>query len=164
MINLQMLSLIIVLAQSQNTDGNVIQSLETCASINNSDEAVICFQTETSKLKARIESGEVIVLDRATATLRNQEAFGRREIVRANELVGAEAPDRIETTLVSSAQRPDGKILFTLGDGSLWVQTDSDPIRFGLRNGSTAVVKRASMGSFMLRIGTGRDIRVSRLD
>lgn len=161
---IMLVSLAITTQLAPNETSSPLDSLFNCQTIIDRIDQNSCFLTETTKLKSSLLNGDLVVLDQALAEQRSIESFGRH---RGDSLVSSfevEAPDQISSTLASSAQVADGKYRFTLEDGSSWQQTDSDSIRLKPRNGIEVTVKRASMGSYFLRLGSGRDIRVRRID
>ncbi len=70
--------------------------------------------------------------------------------------------DAIETSLTRAGQYAEGKWTFTLADGSIWRQIDSEPVRFRNREGQAVRVRRAALGSFLLTVDGSRAVRVRR--
>lgn len=161
---IMLVSLAITTQTPPNPNKSPLESLFNCQTITDPIAQNSCFLSETSKLKSSLLNGDLIVVDQALAEQQSIQNFGRHRDDSLASSLDIEAPDQIFSALASSESSVDGKYRFNLEDGSSWLQTDSDIIRLKPRNGTEATVKRASMGSYFLRLGNGRDIRVRRID
>ncbi len=86
--------------------------------------------------------------------------FGRERSVQAVESL-AESPLReIQATLARVDHRGN-QAVFTLDDGQVWEQTDSAPSG-GSRPGQKVRVRKAMLGSHMLLLPSGVEVRVKR--
>lgn len=159
-----LLSLTVTIQVGPVTAQSPLDELFRCQSVTVPEDRNTCFTTETAKLQRATSLGELMIVDQKVAEERSAAAFGLRTPDALSSAFEVETPRQIASTLASSSQRGDGKYSFTLADGTAWIQVDSDLIRLRPRDGSSVVVKRAALGSYMLRIGTGRDIRVRRID
>jgi hypothetical protein len=56
---------------------------------------------------------------------------------------------RLEVTLASVEQGPDGKLILTTNDGAVWHQVESDAIRPMPAKGQTLKVSQTSFGGFL---------------
>ena len=63
----------------------------------------------------------------------------------------------------SAAKRADGKYRFTLSDGQVWEQIDSDNVGSMKKFPMGAEIKTAFLGSFLMKIENGKTIRVRRV-
>lgn len=71
--------------------------------------------------------------------------------------------DRIEAVVTEVRKSANEKLTVTLDNGQVWRQLDSKPMR--LKSGETVIVRKASLGSFLLEKSSGsRSIRVKRAD
>ena len=159
-----LLSLTVSIQANSTPAQTPLNGLFQCQTITSSEERNRCFSNETAKLQRATEAGEIIVIDQKVAADRSAAAFGLRQPDVLSTDFDVETPQQVTSTLASSAQFAEGKYRFTLADGSTWAQTDSDPIRLRPRDGATVTVRRAALGSYMLRIERGRDIRVQRVN
>ena len=100
-----------------------------------------------------------------------KQAFGLREAdatVAAKASVGVAPPtakpiENVQLTLTAATKRADGKYRFTMSDGQVWEQIDSDSVSGVRKLPVSAEIKTASLGSFMMNIDGGRAIRVRRV-
>lgn len=71
--------------------------------------------------------------------------------------------DRIEATVANVSDSPGSKIVVLLDNGQTWRQLDNKSLR--LESGEAVVVRKASLGSYLLEKKSGsRPIRVKRLN
>lgn len=159
-----LLSLTVSIQVNSTPAQTPLDGLFQCQTITSQEGRNTCFSNETAKLQRATESGELVVIDQKVAAERSAAAFGLRQPDTLSSNFEVETPQQVTSTLASSAQFAEGKYRFTLADGSTWAQTDSDPIRLRPRDGATVTVRRAALGSYMLRIERGRDIRVQRVN
>jgi hypothetical protein len=73
---------------------------------------------------------------------------------------GGPALETVETTLVS-ANQSDGWV-FRLADGSVWRQVDTTALNFRPREGMPVRIRRAAVGSYMLKVGDSPAVRARR--
>ena len=79
-------------------------------------------------------------------------------------IIPAETPDSITLAVTKIAPGADGKLRFTLSNGEVWRQTDSIQLK-NLGNGPwKAEVRKAAMGSFMLKVGNKPAVRARRVE
>jgi hypothetical protein len=100
------------------------------------------------------------------APLNSEQQFGLPErAVAAKEVAaGTRASDvpAIEARLVSVAAAPDGRMIFTLDNGQAWRQLQAEGDLLA-KPGDAVVVSRALLGSFWMRVPSGRGCKVTRL-
>ncbi len=74
-------------------------------------------------------------------------------------------PDRIVLQIERTVERPNGKLRFHMTNGQVWRQLDSKRVQIpdGGEEGLKAHIRRAALGSFLMRINDeGVSIRVRR--
>ena len=100
----------------------------------------------------------------AAADVPQEDLFGksREEVERTvQEATGSEPIDSLSATVTRLQRYRYEKVLITLDNGQVWKQIDASSLR--LRVGDTVDIRRAALGSFMLRKqGNNRTMRVSR--
>jgi hypothetical protein len=140
-----------------------VQRLMDCRSIAAADQRLACFDRETASMASAIQANNLVFVDREKARAAKKSLFGF-SIPDFGGLFGGSDDDvkQIESTIRSAGHNPDGGLLITLADGSVWSQTDDYP---GLdpRPGKTAIVKRGSLGTFWLSIPGQSGIKVKRV-
>ena len=71
--------------------------------------------------------------------------------------------DQIRATVADVGESPGKKLLVALDNGQVWRQLDNKTLR--LRNGEAVIVRKASLGSYLLEKESGsRSIRVKRVN
>jgi len=125
-----------------------------------------CYDEAAAALDQAERAGDVVVLDRRQMDETRRGLFGfampQLDIFnRRGEADTAPEIDDVAYVIRRATQARDNEWVFEMEDGSVWRQIDgrmwSRP-----RAGDPAVVSRAALGSFMLRVDGGRPVRVRR--
>ncbi len=100
------------------------------------------------------------------ATEISQEALFGKNVVEVQksvqEATGAKEIDRLEAFVSKVKFSASGKAIITLDNGQVWTQIDSSRLR--LSGFDKVVIKRASLGSYMLsKVGSKITMRVKRI-
>lgn len=142
----------------------LLNRLTDCRAIEVDAQRLACYDAAASALDAAERQGDVVVVDRAQIGETRRQLFGfQLPSISLFERDGAvEQIDSIETTLTRASQMGEGRWVFTLDDGGVWRQIDSDRVRFENRSGQPVRVRRALMGSYLLTVGDSRAVRVRR--
>jgi len=138
--------------------------LMACRSVTDSAARLACFDTAAGALETAQRQGDVVVIDRAGVAETRRQLFGF-EMPTLPRLFGPEGVgeiDSIDSTLQSAALVGEGRWVFRLADGSVWRQIDSERVRFQNQPGQAVQVRTASLGSFLLTVGSSRAVRVRR--
>lgn len=151
--------------------GSTLDKVYACTGITKAEERLACFDAAVASFKQAQTKGEVQVVTREQAVAAEKQAFGLRDVeatasAKAAAGVAPPAPAPLQNVmlqLTSATKRPDGKYRFTMSDGQVWEQIDSDNVQGLKKLPAPAEVKTASLGSFMMKIDGGRAIRVRRV-
>lgn len=141
-----------------------LERLAACRLVADNNARLACYDAAAAALDTAQQQGELVVMDRAGVTETRRQLFGF-DVPTLPRLFGDSAApelESIETTLQSASQPSEGRWVFRLADGSVWRQIDSDPVRFQNRTGQEVRVRKASLGSFLLTVGSSRAVRVRR--
>jgi hypothetical protein len=136
-----------------------------CRSIADPMQRLACFDKTVGTLAAAETSGDVVVINRAKVEEVKRQAFGlpNLDALKAFELHSKAKPlEKISFVIASVRQNANGRWIVTSPDGQVWVQIDSADVYPEPTAGRTAVVSRASLGSFFLKVGTDSAFRVRR--
>lgn len=136
------------------------QSLIACADVRTDTERLACFDRESARLHAAEQSGEIIIMPRTRVEQTRRALFGFSVPNIPDMMSGGSALESVETTLVS-ASRSDGWT-FHLADGSVWRQVDTTALNFRPREGMPVRIRRAAVGSYMLKVGDSPAVRARR--
>lgn len=121
-----------------------------------------CYRKQSQELQQALRDGSIVVIDQAAAQEHTRASFGLRNSSPLPSTFEVQEPEQLSSTIASTTRTGEGRYRFNLSDGSSWIQVDSDPVRRTPRAGEEVNVRRAALGSYFLRIGKGRDIRVNR--
>lgn len=146
---------------SQDGPGSAeYQNLMACSAVTPDVDRLACFDRETARLKAAEQSGAVIIMPRARVEETRRALFGFAVPSLPDMMSGGPALDAVETTLISASQS-DGWV-FRLADGSVWRQVDTTALNFRPREGMPVRIRRAAVGSYMLKVGDSPAVRARR--
>jgi hypothetical protein len=148
----------------------VLKNLNACQSVKDVAERASCYDTAVAALNNAVKTGEVVIVEKKEAEKARREAFGFNLpslsiFDRAAGGATKEAAKPLEgvTGQVKSASRDGlGKWVIELGDGAVWRQTDNEPIAPSPRAGAQVEIRRAAMGSYMMKVGGARGVRARR--
>lgn len=142
----------------------LLSRLIECRSVTNDAARLSCYDSATNALDAAERQGDVVVVDRAQVREARRQLFGFQlpSVTLFDRDEAAQPIDAIETTLTRAAMNADGKWVFTLEDGSIWRQIDTERVNFRNQAGESIRVRRASLGSYLLTAGRSRAVRVRR--
>jgi len=136
------------------------QNLMACSAVTPDTDRLACFDRETARLRSAEQSGAVIIMPRARVEETRRALFGFAVPNIPDMMSGGAALEAIETTLVSASQN-DGWV-FRLADGSVWRQVDTTALNFRPREGMPVRIRRAAVGSYMLKVGDSPAVRARR--
>ena len=77
---------------------------------------------------------------------------------------GEEELKQIEGVLTNVGSNRDGYYTFRLADGARWSQIDGKPIAVAAKAGHKVVVKRGSLGSYMMSVAGQPGVKVQRVN
>jgi len=136
------------------------QNLVACSAVTPDRDRLACFDREAARLRTAEQSGAVIIMPRARIEETRRALFGFAVPNLPDMMSGVPALDTVETTLVS-ANQSDGWV-FRLADGSVWRQVDTTALNFRPREGMPVRIRRAAVGSYMLKVGDSPAVRARR--
>jgi hypothetical protein len=126
--------------------------MRACATIPHHGERLSCYD------RAAATEGEAAPdADAAAAQLAN---FGL--LVGAEQRPNARGSEMqsIDSTVRRAVRRADERLYVTLENGQVWLINSRDPL---LRPGNTVTIRRAPLGSFTMRVPSGRPVKVRRV-
>lgn len=153
--------------------GSTLDKVYACTGITKAEERLACFDGAVAGFKQAQAKGDVRVVTKEQTAQADKQAFGLREAdaveaarASAGALPAPAAPttlDTVQVKLTSAAKRADGRYRFTMEDGQVWEQVDSDSVSGLKKLPLPAEIKTAYLGSFLMKIDGGRAIRVRRV-
>lgn len=141
-----------------------VQSLLSCRSIADSAQRLACYDKAAQGFAEAVTKREVVVIDKARANEARRSLFGF-SIPNFGALLGGggDEVNQIQSTVQGVVENGDGSFTITLADGSTWMQTDSTPVALPPRRGDKVVVKRGTLGSYFLKLGSQPGFKAKRI-
>ncbi len=167
-------------AQAPEEPPAVVKALGECRKLTENAKRLACYDTAAASLVQAEARGEIVVVDRTRAERVRRQAFGfslpsldifdrpARVAVATEDnarSARAEPPpplDHITATVKRATLRGDGKWVMELEDGAIWLQADTEPLRKGVKAGSTVEIRRTALGGYFVNVDGQRAIRANR--
>lgn len=158
-------------AAASEAQESQLDKVYACSSLTDGGARLACFDAAVAAMKQAQASGDVSVVSRAQIQQAGKDSFGLGPAAQASALAGATAPgatpepelDRVSVTIVAANKRENGKFRFTLDNGQIWDQTDTVSLRLLPSVPFTGEIRRAALGSFMLKPADKTAVRVKRI-
>jgi hypothetical protein len=146
------------------TRAPAMQPVLDCRTIADSTQRLACFDKAVDALAKAEETGDLVTIDRAQRRAVRRQAFGLTlpSLAMFDKGEKPEEANRITANLASASRNGSGKWVIVLDDGAVWRQIDDEELEPPPRRGQSAVIRRAALGSFMMRIEGQSSIRVHR--
>jgi len=144
----------------------VIAALKACRAIAADFERLACYDRAAQSVTKAQETGEVIIIDKQTARAARRQAFGL-ELPSLSILdKGADKAETEKLQAIVKSARVDAeqRLVVTLEDGAVWRQIDDAMLGKPPKAGDAIEVRKAAMGSYMMKIGSQPAIRVRRIE
>jgi hypothetical protein len=141
-----------------------VTRLLTCRALTVAAERLACFDRESAAMGTAVERKELVVFDREAVTKTRRSLFGFS--VPDLGIFGDKDTDpvkQIEGVLAAAGTNRDGGYTFTLVDGSRWNQIDDRPLSRDPKRGDKVIVKRGTLGAFILSIAGQPGVKVKRV-
>ena len=150
-----------------------------CADIADTTARLACYDSAVASLKQAETGGDLAVVSRAQIQQAEKEAFGLATTPTISALAETAAASGTTPSAPTPKAKPldsvvlavkqigkgaDGKMLFVMENGQVWRQTDTIKLA-GLGKGPwEAEVRKAALGSFMLKIDGRVAVRAKRVE
>lgn len=138
-----------------------LQAVVDCRAIKDRDARLDCYDAAAAKLDQAEASGQVVVVDRARAREVRKEVFGLQlpsldifsvAAGKGASLAKEDQIDQLEGVVKRAWRDPDGKWVMELDSGAVWRQIEPNDLTFDPHQGSKVVIRKASLGSFMMKV------------
>jgi hypothetical protein len=141
-----------------------VQSLLACQSIADAGQRLSCFDKAAQGFADAMTKKEVVIVDKARANEAKRSLFGF-SIPNFSSLLGAgdEQLNQIESIVTAAFENGYEGWTVKLADGSTWQQTDSAPIAIPPRKGDKVIVKRGTLGSYFVKLGSQPGFKAKRV-
>ncbi|WP_453978191.1 hypothetical protein [Brevundimonas sp. Marseille-Q4549] len=144
----------------RNREG-LLEAVTRCRDLQDDNARLACFDAAATNLAA---AGELTVVSRQDVQQNQRRLFGFNvSIANPFDREGrSEELQSISGTMIGARNLGRGEWIITLDDGSTWRKVDGgDPI-FSARRQYPVTVRRAALGSYMMKVGDTPPFRVRR--
>ena len=152
----------------QQEQPELFQALVRCRAITEDAARLQCFDAASAALAQAAERRELVVVSREQVRESRRRLFGlalpRLPIFGGGD-DAREDPEEItqlEGTVANASQDGYGHWAVRLQDHSLWVQVDDNVLALRPRPGQPVLIRRAALGSYVMRVNGQPGIRVRR--
>lgn len=141
-----------------------VQQLLACRSIRDDAQRVACYDRNAAALDQAIVSKEVVMIDKARATVAKRALFGF-SVPDFGGIFGGGDNDvkEISSTVTGVSHNQDGGWVIRLADGSTWSQTDDAQLGLPPERGQKVVVRRGTFGNFFFRLNGQPGFKAKRV-
>jgi len=147
----------------------LFEALVRCRALAEAAARLQCFDEAAAALDQAAQRRDIVVVDRGQVRESRRRLFGlalpRLPIFGGGDDDGRPDPEEItqlEGTVARASQDGYGHWVVRLQDESLWVQTDNNPLALRPRPGQPVLIRRAALGSYVMRVNGQPGIRVRR--
>ena len=153
----------LALAAPAAAETTPLSPLYACQAMADAAARLTCFDQAAAAIKANEDSGAVVSVDKSRAERMQREAFGfNLPSLPKLGLPGSGADvEAVQATLVGLSPLGEGHYLFRLDNGQVWEQVD-DRLDRPRALPAAVIIKKAALGSYLLKIGDQRAVRVRR--
>ncbi len=140
-----------------------LQRLIVCRTLADAAARLACYDREVAALDTAEQTSEVVIVDKQQIHQAKRSLFGLT-LPHIDMLAGknGEELSEIEDKVAAARQGFEGWRI-TLGDGSVWQQTDDHGLFKDPRPGDPVTIKRGALGSFVMTIGKIPGFKVRRI-
>lgn len=144
-----------------------VRKLLDCRTIADSAERLACFDREANVTEQALARRDIVVVDRAEVVKSRRSLFGFP--LPSLAIFGGgdseeekEAIREVEGVIAAAVRRGDDNWIIKLQDGAVWSQIDGKPVAVNPKRGQKVLIKRNSLGGYMLSYEGSTGIRVRR--
>lgn len=162
-------------AASQDRAGDQVhpatfEALIRCRTVTEPAARLQCFDAAAAALAQATDRRDIVIVDRAQIresrrrlfglTLPSLPIFGRNDNShdRDDEEIAS-----LEGSVASATRNDLGQWQVTLQQGGTWIQTDFELLAVAPRRGQPIVIRRGTLGSYMMRVANQPGVRVRRV-
>lgn len=166
-------------AFTEDTSPISTDAVYACAALSDDGARLACYDDAVGRLKAAEESGEVTTITKAEVEAVERDAFGfsmpslpkltmpRFGRGQAETEPGRDADNQLQRITVAITDVKSSKhrgLTVSLENGQVWQQSDTRSVYYSSKKGAKeAEIRRAAMGSFVMKLDGGTAFRVKRL-
>lgn len=156
-------------ATARDDGGNpLVAALARCLDVPDGAARLACMEPAARALVDAERNREVVVVDKDRARKTRRSLFGIAlgggDPITGEPETPAERIEQLDTEVAGVAGAPNGRWLLTFAEGGRWRTTEPWDGGTVPRAGDRAVLKRAALGSYTLRVAGSRIVKVVRVN
>jgi len=145
----------------------LVGSLQACRAISDPTQRLACYDKEAGALLDATQKGEVAVVDKSEVRQARKSLFGfsvpKIPFFSGDDTADA-VSDTLESTITSASGIGYGKFRMVIAEGNaVWETTESYSTMHEPRAGDKIVIKRGTLGGYLLKIGSNRGLKGKRV-
>lgn len=140
-----------------------MQRLIACRAVAEAPVRLACFDREAAAMEQAVQRKDLVVIDREKARATRRSLFGFSVPDFGGLFGGGDDVKQVEGVVASAGYNRDGGWIVRLRDGSVWTQTDSTIVPMTPKAGEKVVIRRAALGSFIVKVGRQVGFRAKRV-
>ncbi|MCL6699053.1 type VI secretion protein [Sphingomonas sp. NSE70-1] len=148
------------LAKDPPKQSPLVGALEACRAIADPTQRLACYDKEAAALVTAAQTGDVAVVDKAEVRKARKSLFGfamPNLPFFSGDKSADEVSDTLESTVTKASGIGYGKFRMTIAEGNaVWETTETFSTMREPRSGDKIWIKRGTLGSYVLRIGTNK--------
>lgn len=142
-----------------------LTDLVNCRTVADNAARLACYDKAAGAIDTALSSNEIVAFDKKGVAEKKKGLFG---FGISNLGIFGDDDDEvqvseIEGVLAGVGHNRDGGLLFILKDNTQWSQIDTKTLAFDPDPGSKLIVKRAALGSYVLRVEGFPGVKVKRV-
>jgi hypothetical protein len=141
-----------------------VQTVLDCRSEPDPAKRLACFDAAVTAMADAEVKGDLVTIDREQRRQVRRQTFGLSlpALTLFDHGEKGEDADKITTTVADASKTGTGRWVIQLEGGATWRQIDDTDLYKTPHKGSVAVVRRAALGSFFMKIDGDSAFRVHR--
>lgn len=151
-------------AAAAGSGGDLATDLEACSQQKADAQRLACFDALASRVIGQVRSGALTIVDREQVKAVRREAFGFSVPALTGLFAGGEKTEveSVETTIARIYRTANRGWGLRLADGSRWEQTDQEVLPRDPKPGDPVVIRRAALGSYLMKVNGMTAFRARR--
>lgn len=139
----------------------VLQAVIDCHGVPDNTQRLSCYDDAVGKFIDAKTKGDVVVMDREQVSKARRSVFGLDLPDLSFDRGALNEPDSLTSTVTEVKKVGGNMWLMTIEGGAKWVQV-SGRFQTPPHVGSKVVIRRMGVGSYMMSVDGGREVRVGR--
>jgi len=141
-------------AAPAQTTAAPVQAVVDCRKLTEDAKRLACYDDAVARMAEAESKGDLLTLDKAQRQTVRREAFGLplASLGLFDRGEKPEALNRITVTIDQAWRNAQGKWVIKLDSGAVWRQIDDNSLGKPPHHGSTAAIRKGTLGSFFVNI------------